>query len=348
MGLKDLVPNKVQVLLEQYLHVVIGLRKTGKTTIFRDLVYEKYNGDMTKGLLFGFEKGYQSLDGLYAEAIKDWTHWETSVAELIADRATLPYRLLCIDTIDEMVSMAEKEAIKFYNARVEPSKRAKTINEAGGGYGRGKAYTKQLIKDSINKLLKANFGIFLLGHSKEKSLKLKDGTEYDQLSCSLTNDYADIFLDMADLITFFTVEKEIESSQVTKTQVFMNFRSDVIDCGGRFKDLPDKIEWGARNYLNVFETAVKSSMLQPPKDIEEIKLEQETAFEQQAQINIEEMLTLPNAIKEIKKIMKEKLKSKSIDNTFIMNVLSKNGFNTPDDIDDAHIAKKIITEFESA
>ncbi|MGE5438008.1 MAG: AAA family ATPase [Syntrophothermus sp.] len=347
MGLKDLKPNKVQVLLEQYIHTLIGVRKTGKSTLFRDLVNLKYNGDMSKGLMFAFEKGYQALDGIYPVDINKWAEYEEYVNELISDRDELPYRLICIDTIDIMVSIAEKEAIRFFNTKVEPSKRAKTINEAGGGYGRGKAYSKQIIRDSLDRLIKAGYGIVLIGHSKEKTIKEKDGTEYMQLSCSLTNDYADVFMDMADIITFFTVEKEISDKQVKSSKIYMNFRSDgTIDCGGRFKGLPDKIEYGAENYMKVFENAVLSSMLDKPKDLNSIKKEQEQKFESDAVNNIKEMLTLPQLIKEIKNIMKEKLISNEIDNAFILNVLSSHGFNTPDDINEITIAEKILEEFK--
>jgi hypothetical protein len=348
MGLKDIQPNKVQLLLEQYIHTIIGVRKAGKTTLFRDLVKAKYSNDMSKGLLLGFEKGYQALDGLYALDINSWKEYEDIIDELISCREELPYRFICIDTIDVMVHLAEKEAIRVSNSRVEPSKRARTINEAFSGFGKGKAYAKQIIKESLDKLIKAKFGIFLVGHSREKTLKEKDGTEYNLLSCSLTNDYTDVFLDMADLITFLTIEKEIVDSQILNSKVFMNFRSDFIDCGGRFKDLPDKIEYGAENYIKVFENAVKSSMLNPPEDLELAKKEQEENFEAEAKKNIELMLDLPNAIKEIKSLMKQKLKAKKIDNTFILSVLSTNGFNTPDDIDDVTKAKNILEEFEKA
>jgi hypothetical protein len=346
--LANLKPNTVQVLLEQYLHVWIGLRKTGKTTLFRDLVLEKYNGDTTKGILIPFEKGYQALDGIVtAPDFEEWSEYEEIVDEFVSDRNELPYRLIGLDTIDEMVNMAEREAIRFYNSRTtEVSKRAKTINEAGGGYGRGKAYAKQLIRDSLNKLLKAGYGLVLIGHSKEKTIKEKDGTEYMQLSCSLTNDYADIFMDMADIITFFTIEKEIEGNVITSKKIFMNYRSDgFIDCGGRFKGLPDKVEYGAKNYIRVFENAVKASMLKPVDNIEKIAEEQKEKFEETANKNIEKMTSLKDTIKAIKTAMKSGLKQGILTNNSILEILAKYELTTPDDIESTETAKKILDDF---
>jgi hypothetical protein len=290
--LQDLKPNKVQVLLEKYVHVVIGLRKTGKTTLFRDLVAEHYNGDLSKGLLLGLEKGYQALDGIYSQDINDWQELEDIGNELINERNSLPYRLICIDTIDEMVNMAENEALRFYNKR--GTIKAYTINEAGGGYGRGRDYAKGLIRDFINKIIKAGFGLFMIGHSKDKKLKEKDGNEYNLLSSSLTNDYSDIFMDLADLITFLTIDKEIVDKKVRKT-VYMNFRSDgYIDCGGRFKNLPEKVAYGAKGYLEVFDEAVKSSMLNNSKEeIDKNKKEQQEEIDENAKQFIEDSKKIP-------------------------------------------------------
>jgi hypothetical protein len=289
--LANLKPNQVQVLLEKYMHVWIGLKKTGKTTLFRDLVYKKYQ-DMSKGLLIAFEKGYDALDGVIPQDIEDWDDFEDVVSDLIDNKDELPYKLLCLDTIDEMIYMAEQAAIKFFNKKSE--KKANTLNEAGGGFNRGKDYTKTIIRTTINNLRKAGYGIVCIGHSKDKKRKEKDGTEYNQLTCSLTDDYTDIFMDMADLIVFMTNENEINNKSITSTTVYMNFRNEgAIDCGGRFKNLPDKIEWGAENYLNVFEKAVKSSMLKPIDDIAKLEKEQQKVFDDNAKKNIEKMNRIP-------------------------------------------------------
>lgn len=153
---------------------------------------------------------------------------------------------------------------------------------------------------------------------------------------------------MSDLITFLTFDKVIENNQLVNSKVYMNFRSDgAISCGGRLKGLPDRIEWGAKNYIQVFEQGVKASILKPV-NIEELKLEQEQKLEADVQSNIHKLLDLPNAIKGIKTLMKQKLKSGKIDNAFIIDALSKHGLQTPDDIEDITIANEILKVFESA
>ena len=44
--LTKLQPNKVRVNLEDYVIMLMGEKKTGKSTLFRDLVNLHYKGDM--------------------------------------------------------------------------------------------------------------------------------------------------------------------------------------------------------------------------------------------------------------------------------------------------------------
>lgn len=284
--------NQVRVRLEDYITVIAGTRKTGKTTIFRDIVEQHYDGKMEEGLLLGFEKGYQALQGIVPEIIGDWEDYIGIEKEIIDDKKAsvmgLPnkyddgtevdiIKLLCFDTIDEFVRMAEDFSIKELNKLSD--KQAKTINAAGGGYGRGKQYCRRLIIDSIQRLSKAGIGLFFIGHSKVKSRKLGEGgegNEYLQLSCSLTDDYTDLFFDKADMIVFLKEHKTInKETKVANSKVLMHFRSDgEIDCGCRFKYVPNNAEYGADTFLEIFKNAVLKAGGIEEKQLNTIKEEQ--------------------------------------------------------------------------
>lgn len=348
MSLKNLKPNVTKVLLESYVHTILGIRKTGKTTLFYDLLLEKYN-DPKKGLLIPLERGYNALDGLMTtddyKIVYTWQDFNDIINLLVEERSELDYKLICIDTIDMMVELAEKEAIRYYNLKVEPSKRARTINEAGGGYGRGKAYAKIIIREALNKLSKSGYGVFLIGHSKDRLMKEKDGTEYNFLGCNLTNDYTDIFLDAADIISFLTIEKEIENNEIIGKKVYMNFRSDSIDCGGRFKNLPDKIEYSAKNYIEVFENAVRSQLKNRNDDyIKTLSENEEQYINQTAIDNINEMHELPNIKESIKELMRAKINSKQVKPKELKDLLHKYNINIVDDVDDLNLANELLKE----
>ena len=307
--LKNLKPNQVKVRLEDFVHMFLGIKKTGKSTLFRDLVYKHYNGDMSKGISFAFEPGENALDGLYAPEVEDWNDWEEWVTDLVDNKKDLTFKLVAIDTIDEFVAMAKDKTLK--DSKRNDGKIVKSINEAFGGYGRGKEYCINLMKDSILKLKRIGYGLVFIGHTKLK--KKNTGTtlsaeeEYMQLSCSLTDDYAGLFENMADMITYLVLDKEVQGTgdvkkKTAKSSVSMHFRSNgEIDCGGRFKNLPYSLPWGADNYLKAFEQGVKSSILKPVtnEEIKEIAKVQEKESEQKAE-NFSKKLSIEDMVKLIK------------------------------------------------
>lgn len=310
--LKDLKPIEVKVRLEDYIHFFLGEKKTGKSTLFRDLVYKHYNGDMTKGILFGFEPGQNALDGLYSPQVEDWEDWEDWVDELVEERTDTTFRLIGIDTIDEFLAMAEDKTMR--ESKKKDGKKVESINSAFGGYGRGKKYCINLMRESILKLKRVGYGLCFIAHTKLKKKNtgavLSTEEEYMQLSCALTDDYAGLFENMADMITYLVVDKQVVGDgddvkhKTAKKSVSMHFRSDgEIDCGGRFKELPYSLPYSVDNYLKAFEQGVKSSILKPvtDKDIAEMAQKQEVEAEKQAEEN-----TRTHSIKEMVDIIKQK------------------------------------------
>jgi hypothetical protein len=293
-------PNEVKVRLEDYIHLVLGEGKTGKSTLYRDLINVHYNGDMSRGLLLAFEPGYKALDGLYAEDVDSWEDWEEILDELVSERKNLSYKFIAIDTIDKFVDMAIDKTLRA--SKKKDGVKVESINSAFGGFNRGKEYCLKLMKDSLDKLHKNSYGIFLIGHTKLKKkntgVTLSDGQEYMQLSSNLTGDYESIFRDMADMMSFLVVDKEVSGDaenvkkRTAKSSVSMHFRSNgEIDCGGRFTELPSSLPYGAENYLKAFEQGVKSSILSPitDKEIEKRAIEQEKESDQKAEISSKEI-----------------------------------------------------------
>jgi len=70
MDLQNLQPNVPRVNLQDYFYLVSGVPKGGKTTLFAKFV-ENYIGDVSKGLILAFEKGYTALK-VNAQDIEDW------------------------------------------------------------------------------------------------------------------------------------------------------------------------------------------------------------------------------------------------------------------------------------
>lgn len=307
--LNNIKPVQVKVRLEDYIHLVLGEGKTGKSTLFRDLVNVHYHGDMSKGLLLAFEPGYNALDGLYAQQIEDWEDWEDLLDDLVENRKDTSFRFIAIDTIDKFVDMAIDKTLR--DSKKKDGKKVLSINEAFGGFQRGRDYCLKIMGDSLSKLKKAQYGIFLIGHTKLKKkntgVTLSDGQEYMQLSSNLMGEYENIFRNLADMMTFLVVDKKVigdaenVKKRTARNSVSMHFRSNgEIDCGGRLKGLPtEPLEYSAENYLKAFEQGVKSSILNPVTDdkIKEIAKEQEIESEKKAEkvsqkLSVKEMIDL--------------------------------------------------------
>lgn len=286
--------NIPQVSLKDYVWLVPGIPKAGKTSWFAQIV-EQYFGDANKGMLLGFEKGYQALR-VRATDVVDWDDLEEIVDDLIENKKELGIEFIGIDTADVMYEMAVKQVIKEWNTK-NPQKRTKDIGGVGAkgksdqGFGVGYAHVKTKIREVTDKIQRAGYGLAILTHSKDKKVEQKDGQEYDQLTISLAATAREIFVNMADFIMFITIEKEKVDDIVT-TKRYMYFRSDgYVEAGSRFKNVPERIEYSIQGCIDVFKHAVQSEF-DEGVSLEQIKEEQAARKEKAAEAYIEEQKSL--------------------------------------------------------
>lgn len=104
-----------------------------KTTLFRDLVLEKF-GDPTKGLLVGCgaEMGYSILDNLNATQVEDWNDMEDLKDWLIEEKGKEhDIKMVAFDVVGELIPMAEEKIIRM--STKETGKLCKSFNSAFGG-----------------------------------------------------------------------------------------------------------------------------------------------------------------------------------------------------------------------
>ena len=160
-----------------------------KTTLFRDLILEKF-GDPAKGLLVGLgaEVGYSILDNLNATQIEDWDDLEELKEWLITKKGKEhDIQIVAFDVIDELMPMAEDQVIKM--SRRETGKPCKSFNAAFGGYSEPRKRLMGLVKGFFTDLKKAGIMPFAISHTKIKSIKEKgeEGEGYHLLTSNLSN-----------------------------------------------------------------------------------------------------------------------------------------------------------------
>lgn len=251
--------NEVSVDLAHYRHYWRAPKKWGKTTMFANLVYELY-GDMNCGLLCscGNERGYSALDSLVYVDCPEWSTIMEVVDELVENKADNDFKLIGIDTVDELVAMAQREVIRL---EYRKSGERKEFNACLGGFGAGRKKVEELINSIITRLGDAGYGLIFIGHTKIRDIKEKNGDEYQMLTSNLSSDYDGIFANKADICMMGTIEKNIDGGFVQDAERYMVFRGDgYIDAGGRFADIESKVEVSAKNYIKTVTDAIRKSI----------------------------------------------------------------------------------------
>ena len=254
-------------------------KKFGKTTLFRDAILAKY-GDPSRGLLVGCgnEIGYKILDNLnttqvttYKDLIelRDWLINEKGKEHNI--------EIVAFDTGDELALIADKETIRLSNIE-NPNKKIKSIKAAFGGYTAGEKYSaNDIIKPYMTSLQNAGFGVWVIAHTKFKTIKEKGGLEEDgymQLTSNMGADYEAAFGDIFDVTLTGVIDRDVEEKgdgdkkkrYATDTVRKLYFReTPLIDAGGRFAygAVPeymvfDKEDMGAE-FIKVIEEGMEKS-----------------------------------------------------------------------------------------
>ena len=254
-------------------------KKFGKTTLFRDMILAKY-GDPSRGLLVGCgnEIGYKMLDNLNVTQVKTYKDMTELANWLIAEKGKEHnIEIVAFDTGDELALITDAETIRQSNVE-NPTKKCKSIKGAFGGYTAGEKFSaNDLIKPYMTRLQYAGFGVWVIAHTKFKTIKEKGGLDEDgymQLSSNMGADYEAAFGDIFDVTLTGVIDRDLETKQVgDKTKKYatdeirkLYFRgTTLIDAGGRFADgaVPDfmvfdKPDMGAE-FVRVVEEGMEKS-----------------------------------------------------------------------------------------
>lgn len=254
--------NKVSMDLSNYYYLIQGVQKSGKTTFARDFVLEMCNGDAEKGLLLavGKEKGYKALDDINALDIETWKDFDAVIKELVETKEEHGIKYIFVDTYDELIPLAEKEVMRM--SIKATGKPCKTFNSAFGGYGQPRIELRKLVTEKLE-LLNRHFGLFILGHTKLKTIKeqgMLEDQEYQKLSSNLNADYHNIVAHKADVIGTVVIEKEVNDKRLAETKTMIYFRDNgFVEAGARFKNIAEKTEFNAKNFISTIKDAIKNS-----------------------------------------------------------------------------------------
>ena len=334
--------NKTKTDIQSLTIYLRSVKKWGKSTLFRDLILEKY-GDAEKGLLVGVgaEAGYNILDNLNVTQVESFKDMKELKKWLINEKGKEhDIKMVAFDVVEELIPLAEAEVVRMSNAE---GKACTTFNGAYGGYGEPRKKLQKLLKDYFVDLRKAGFGIFCIGHTKVKNVKEKgDETEgYNILTSTLSNDNESIFADIFDCVLTGTIEKTIDSKKITGEERRLYMRGNgYVDAGCRFApdSVPEFIVYEgnfARKFIDTLEEGLRRSKTNPISK-EEFKKEQakevkelENKLPDQPEEEQEPTLNKVEAVNTIKANISK------LNFADVQNVMKKHGFanfNNPDEI----------------
>lgn len=251
--------NEVKVDLANYRHYWRGVKKIGKTTLFKDFILKLY-GDLSYGLLLeiGNEEGQKAIDGVVYDVVPDWATLNEIVDDLIENKEDNNFKFIAFDTVDELIKIAQKEVIRL---DFRKTGERHEFNACFGGFGAPRDKLATLIDDIMTRVARANYGIVWIGHTKYKTINEKSGDSYEQLTSNLNTDFDGIFANKADIVMMINAERDIKDGKIVDTKRYMWFRGDgFVDAGGRFPNIEQKVEFSVNNYIRVVTEAIKDSI----------------------------------------------------------------------------------------
>lgn len=294
--------NKIKINPLAYNIGLIGESGIGKTSTLIEVAEKLVGEDGYMLLSLGKEDAVDAIANAVYEEVPDWDTFIEITDDIIENKQTdyKDLQVLIYDTIDQLFTIAEPHVIALHNKDAKPDKRAKTINAAFGGYGKGGDKVIEIILDRIWELKNIGVHMICVGHTKRKTLSdVSTGEEYDMLTTNMSEKYFNAIKTKLHFLGVASVDRSIEYQKVKQRMGddktvgkvksesrIITFRDDNfnIDSKSRFAEITPRINLDADEFIKAMEDAIKIEMAKDKsatgKTIEEVKVEQEKEYEE--------------------------------------------------------------------
>lgn len=277
---------------------IAGISGVGKSTLVKN-VCEKLAGEEGYLMLdIGKEDGHSCLTNVASEKIEDWEKLDDVLDEIIDNRTSEDWKdlkVIVFDTLDELFILGEQEAIRKWN-KEHPDKRCSSVNELGGGFGRGLDMVIDLVLNRIWSLKEVGLSFIVITHTKAKDVEDPiTGQTYQVITANMSQRYFNAIKTKLDILGVCYIDrdiikskiegrKDIKGKDVTRNIVAgearkLAFRSDDfnLDSKCRFPLIESEIPLDADEFINAIENAIKAEQAKSGKSFEETKAEQNKA-----------------------------------------------------------------------
>lgn len=184
---------------------------------------------MPKSLLFAFEAGYNALPGVIAQDITSWAEFKQALRELKKPEVKETFTSIVIDTVDLSVQFCEKY--------ICAQQGVESIGDIA--YGKGFKMVQKELEESFRSIAQMGYALFFISHAQDKTFTRDDGTQYNQITPTVSPSYNRIIAGMSDIYAYaHTVRLEDGTSSVVLT---LRSPDGNVETGCRFKYIASEI-----------------------------------------------------------------------------------------------------------
>ena len=280
--------NEIKINPLAYNFMLIGQSGIGKTTIIKEYC-EKLAGP--EGYMFletGKEDGQDAINGINYITCDEWDGdydetlntigFATFIDDVVENKASdwPDLKVVVIDTLDELFSIAEPEVIRMHN-KENPNKRVKSIKAAFGGFMAGEDKAIEIVEDKLWSLKKVGVSFVIIGHTKNRNQTDPiTGEDYMQLTTNMSQRYFNALKTKVHFLGVASIDREIVKEKTGKKNVVtgqvetkgvvkgetrrITFRDDnyVVDSKSRFADIVPEIPFDSDALIQAITDAIKS------------------------------------------------------------------------------------------
>lgn len=150
------------------------------------------------------------------------------------------FRSIIIDTADKASQLCEKYVCNQLGIE----------NIGDGGWStNGWKKVKLEWEQTFNSIAMKGYAVLFISHSKEKTIKRKDGTEFNTIAPSCSNAYNEIIRNMVDLEGYIDVKNG-------ERRLILRSPDDSIECKSRFKYMTPEIPFSYESLVKEMNRAI--------------------------------------------------------------------------------------------
>lgn len=280
--------NEIKINPLAYNFMLIGESGIGKTTIIKEYCEKLAGPDGYMFLETGKEDGQDAIEGINYITCDEWDGdydetlntmgFATFIDDVVENKAAdwPDLKVVVIDTLDELFSIAEPEVIRMHN-KENPNKRVKSIKAAFGGFMAGEDKAIEIVEDKLWSLKKVGVSFVIIGHTKNRNQTDPiTGEDYMQLTTNMPQRYFNALKTKVHFLGVASIDREIVKEKTGKKNVVtgqietkgvvkgetrrITFRDDnyVVDSKSRFADIVPEITFDSDALIQALTDAIKA------------------------------------------------------------------------------------------